>query len=91
MTSGLYLEAVADNQEATLNSKFKVKLEAINRSSVKMSWVSYDTFPSNPVSFLEIPLENNKVVLNYNRKLFSVKNKIIFTLKHYLRYIVNTQ
>jgi LmbE family N-acetylglucosaminyl deacetylase len=58
--TGLYLEAVADSQEATLNSTIKVKLEVINRSPVKMSWVSYDTFPSKPESFLEIVLENNK-------------------------------
>ncbi len=43
------------------------------------------------VDITPIPLENNEAVLKFNRKLFSVKNKIIFTLKHYLRYIVNTQ
>ncbi len=58
--TGLYLEAVADSQEATLNSTIKVKLEAINRSLIKMNWKSYETFPSNPVSFIEMPLENNK-------------------------------
>jgi LmbE family N-acetylglucosaminyl deacetylase len=58
--AGLYLEAVAENQEATLGSTLKLKLEAINRSDVKMSWKSYDTSPSTPVSFLEMNLEKNK-------------------------------
>ncbi|WP_310557468.1 PIG-L family deacetylase [Flavobacterium sp.] len=58
--SGLYLEAVADNPETTIGGLVKLKLEAINRSAVKMNWKSYETFPSAPVSFLEIPLENNK-------------------------------
>ena len=35
--SGLYLEAVAENQEANPNSLLKVKIEAINRSMVKMN------------------------------------------------------
>jgi LmbE family N-acetylglucosaminyl deacetylase len=57
---GLYLEAVADNQEASIGTLVKIKLEAINRSDLKMNWKSYDTFPSEPVSFQEISLENNK-------------------------------
>jgi LmbE family N-acetylglucosaminyl deacetylase len=58
--TGLYLEAVADNQEASIGSLVKIKLEAINRSDLKMNWKSYDTFPSEPVSFQETSLENNK-------------------------------
>jgi LmbE family N-acetylglucosaminyl deacetylase len=58
--SGLYLEAVAENQEATPGSVLKLKLEVINRSDIKMKWKSYDTFPSSPVSFIEINLDNNK-------------------------------
>ena len=58
--AGLYLEAVAGNQESTQGSIVKLKLEAINRSNINMVWKSYETFPSSPVSFLEIPLENNK-------------------------------
>ena len=81
--AGLYLEAIANNQEATLNSTIKVKLEAINRSSVKMSWKSYDTFPSNLVSFIEIPLENNK----NNSKNIEIKldDKLDFTDPYWLK------
>ncbi len=71
--AGLYLEAVAENQENTIGSTIKVKLEAINRSTVKMNWKSYETVPTTSLSFLEIPLENNKnniknieIVLNEN-------------------------
>ena len=38
--TGLYLEAVADNQEVASGSKVKVKLEVINRSEIKMNWIS---------------------------------------------------
>ena len=61
--SGLYLEAVSENQEATPGSLLKLKLEAINRSDVKMKWKSYDSFPSLPVSIVEVNLENNKDIV----------------------------
>ncbi|WP_298223932.1 PIG-L family deacetylase [Flavobacterium sp.] len=44
--SGLYLEAVAKNQEATLGSNLTVNLEAINRSSVPMQLMTINTFPA---------------------------------------------
>jgi LmbE family N-acetylglucosaminyl deacetylase len=43
--SGLYLEAVAQNQEATPESIVKLKLEAINRSTIPMQLVSVTTLP----------------------------------------------
>lgn len=49
--SGLYLEAVSNNQEATFGDKVKVKLEAINRSNVKMNWKSISSNPVSNVSF----------------------------------------
>ena len=58
--AGLYLEAVAENQETTVGSSIKVKLEVINRSTIKMNWKSYETSSNTPISFIEIPLENNK-------------------------------
>jgi LmbE family N-acetylglucosaminyl deacetylase len=60
--SGLYLEAVSDNQEVNPGSLVKAKLEAINRSNVKMNLISID---SNPKGWsYEIPRElaNNKSV-----------------------------
>jgi LmbE family N-acetylglucosaminyl deacetylase len=58
--AGLYLEAVADTQEATQGGGVKIKLEAINRSAVKMQWKTYATFPNSTVSTTEMTLENNK-------------------------------
>ena len=60
--SGLYLEAVADIQEATEGNRVKIKLEAINRSSIKMNWNGIISFPATTTSFETIPLLNNKSV-----------------------------
>ncbi|TBX70108.1 PIG-L family deacetylase [Flavobacterium silvisoli] len=58
--AGLYLEAVAEVQEATPGSTLKVKLEAINRSSININWNATTTFP-NSMNTQEItPLPNNK-------------------------------
>jgi LmbE family N-acetylglucosaminyl deacetylase len=62
-TAGLYLEAVAENQEATPGSTIKVKLEVINRSEVKMNWKNYETFPLSSVNFESLSLENNKDII----------------------------
>lgn len=43
--AGLYLEAVAENQEATPGSAIKLKLEAINRSDVRIDLTSVKVFP----------------------------------------------
>jgi LmbE family N-acetylglucosaminyl deacetylase len=82
-SAGLYLEAVADTQETTLNSTIKVKLEVINRSAAKMSWVSFDTFPSKPESFLEIVLENNK---NNTKNIeININENLDFTAPYWLK------
>jgi LmbE family N-acetylglucosaminyl deacetylase len=57
--SGLYLEAVAQNQEATPGSLVKLKIEAINRSSIAMQLVSVTTLP-------ELKSANQNVTLNNN-------------------------
>ena len=81
--AGLYLEAVAENQEATLGSVVKLKLEVINRSNIKMLWKTYETFPSSSVSFLEIPLENNK---NNSKNIeLTISENINFTDPYWLR------
>jgi hypothetical protein len=43
--AGLYLEAVAQNQEATPESLIKLKIEAINRSSADVKLVNLTTLP----------------------------------------------
>lgn len=60
--AGLYLEATSENQEATPGSTLKIKLEAINRSDVKINWNFTATSPKSNHTQSVIPLENNKSV-----------------------------
>lgn len=47
--AGLYLEAVAQRPDATPGSKVNIKLEAINRSTIKIVWPSFTILPAtNP-------------------------------------------
>lgn len=57
--SGLYLEAVAENQEVTAGSGLKIKVEAINRSSVSMQLTHFQTFPETKTPFQALDLKNN--------------------------------
>ncbi len=80
--TGLFLEAIASTRNETPDSNLKLKLEVINRSDISMSWVSYDTFLAQPVSFLEIQLDNNK---NKSQNIeVSLKN-LDFTTPYWLK------
>ncbi|MEN2403097.1 PIG-L family deacetylase [Flavobacterium sp. MC2016-06] len=57
--SGLYIEAVASEQEATPGSTIKLSLEAINRSSVTMELTSVTTLPDNKNTPQNVILKNN--------------------------------
>ncbi|NDP28656.1 MAG: PIG-L family deacetylase [Flavobacterium sp.] len=57
--AGLFLEAVAQNQEATPNSLLKLKLEAINRSTIAMRLVSVTTLPESKNTPQNLVLNNN--------------------------------
>ncbi|WP_396170794.1 PIG-L family deacetylase [Flavobacterium sp.] len=57
--AGLYLEAVALSQEATTSSVLNLKLEAINRSSVPMQFVSVTTLPEQKITLKNLPLNFN--------------------------------
>ena len=57
--SGLYLEAVAQNQEATPGSIVDLKLEAINRSTVSIQLVSVETLPEQKTTVQNKDLKNN--------------------------------
>ena len=57
--SGLYLEAVASEQEATPGSSIKLTLEAINRCAVGMQLVSITTLPDNKTTVQNSILKNN--------------------------------
>jgi LmbE family N-acetylglucosaminyl deacetylase len=58
-SSGLYLEAVSQNQEATPGSIVTLKLEAINRSPIKMKLVSITTLPDAKNTPYDRELNNN--------------------------------
>ena len=57
--SGLYLEAVASEQEATPGSTVQLNLEAINRSAVEMQLTSVTTLPDNKTTTQNSILKNN--------------------------------
>ncbi len=80
--SGLYLEALTATQEATPGSAVKVKLEATNRSSVKMTLNTIQTFPvtMNTMEITELP--NNKPITK-NIEL-QLPNDIEFTNAYWL-------
>lgn len=65
--AGLYLEAVASSQEITSGSNLKLKLEAINRSSVGMKLVSLTTLPDSkslPQNIVLVANSSNKIQLD---------------------------
>ncbi|MBF4505063.1 PIG-L family deacetylase [Flavobacterium sp. JLP] len=57
--SGLYLEAVASEQETTPGSTIKLSLEAINRCSVEMQLASVTSLPDNKTTIQNSILKNN--------------------------------
>lgn len=59
--AGLYLEAVAQNEESIPGSIVKLKLEAINRSAVAMQLASIITFPDSKNLPQNKELKNNVV------------------------------
>lgn len=94
--AGLYLEASTQNQEATEGSIVKVKLEAINRSEIKMNWNGIVTFPNSMNTFDIKPLENNKIITK-NLEL-TIDKEQNYTQPYYLKekgsigmYRVDTQ
>lgn len=58
-SSGLYLEAVATEQEATPGSTIRLSIEAINRSPVEMQLTSITSLPDNKNTIQNILLKNN--------------------------------
>ena len=60
--SGLYLEAVSLNQEATPGEKISIKSEAINRSNTKMILKSIQTSNGVPLVSKPIALNDNQLI-----------------------------
>jgi LmbE family N-acetylglucosaminyl deacetylase len=81
--AGLYLEAVAQNQEATPESLLRLKLEAINRSPIDMQMVSVTTFP-NPKTTIQNKSLTTNVLQNINLDL-QLPSTIEFTQPYWLK------
>jgi LmbE family N-acetylglucosaminyl deacetylase len=59
-SAGLYLEAVAEEQEATPGSTIKLNIEAINRCSIEMQLTGLTSFPDNTTTIKRnLFLKNN--------------------------------
>ena len=94
--AGLYLEAVAQNQEATPCSTVKLKLEAINRSTIPMELIRIQTIPDNIVYSQNQDLKYNQLkTINLDFKLPETVN---YTQPYWLQdagttgmYTVNDQ
>jgi len=81
--TGLYLEAVASEQEATPGSTIKLSLEAINRSPVEMQLNSVTSLPDNKNTVQNILLKNNN-----DQKLnlqIQLPNNIEYTQPYWLK------
>ena len=94
--SGLYLEAVAQNQEATPGSNIKLKLEAINRSSIPMQLLSVTSLPNIIKTAQNQDLKNN--ILNTINLDLQLPETINYTQPYWLKengsvgmYAVNEQ
>jgi LmbE family N-acetylglucosaminyl deacetylase len=94
--SGLYLEAVAQNQEANPGSAIKLKLEAINRSAIPMQLMSVTTLPEKTTTPQNRELKNN--ILNNTNLDLKLPESINYTQPYWLRengtvgmYTVNQQ
>lgn len=57
--SGLYLEAVASNPETTPGNSARIKIEAINRSTIPMRLTSIKTTPESTNAIASTELQNN--------------------------------
>ncbi len=81
--SGLYLEAVAENQEANPNSLLKVKIEAINRSMVKMNLKSITSIANLTKEFEAKELSFNK---NISQNIeFQLPENLEYTAPYWLK------
>jgi LmbE family N-acetylglucosaminyl deacetylase len=81
--AGLYLEAVAQNQEATPGSLMKLKLEAINRSPIEMQLVDVTTLPNQTGIPQNTALKNNVLQnINFN---FQLPSTIEYTQPYWLK------
>ena len=81
--AGLYLEATAQNQEATPGSVVKLKIETINRSPIEMQLLSVTTLPDQKNTIQNVALKNN--VLRNSFIDLQLPSTIEFTQPYWLK------
>ena len=81
--TGLFLEAVSQNQEATPSSLVNLKLEIINRSSIPMQLKSNTVFPNKNTQIQNLDLENN--ILHHINIDFQLPTTIECTEPYWLK------
>jgi LmbE family N-acetylglucosaminyl deacetylase len=81
--AGLFLEAVAQNQEASPTSLLKLKLEVINRSAIAMNLTSITTLPESKNTPQNLALKNN-ISQNINLDL-QLPSTIEYTQPYWLK------
>ncbi|MBU0941140.1 MAG: PIG-L family deacetylase [Bacteroidetes bacterium] len=94
--AGLYLEAAATSQEASPGSSIRIKLEAINRSTVSMKLVNITTLPNQKTTIFNKTLQNNALE-NINLDI-QIPDNSSYTQPYWLKdkgtvgmYVVNDQ
>lgn len=81
--AGLFLEAVAEKNEIVFNEKIKIKIEAINRSSVSMELKDFSIFPLNINQNKNLILKLNNS--NIFETIIQVPNNLPFTQPYWLQ------
>lgn len=81
--AGLYLEAVAENPDATPGNSIKIKLEAINRSNIAMTVNGVRTFPEQQQMPLTVELKNN--IVQHKEIDMQLPANMPFTQPYWLR------
>ncbi len=79
----MYLEAVAQNQEATPGSIVKLKLEAINRSPIAVQLISITTLADQKNTLQNVELKNN--VLQKLTLDFQLPSTMEYTQPYWLK------
>jgi LmbE family N-acetylglucosaminyl deacetylase len=81
--AGLFLEAAAQNQEATPGSILQLKLEAINRSATPIQLSSITTLPAGKMVIKNLALKNNTTnAFNLN---IDLPENLNYTQPYYLK------
>lgn len=84
--TGLYLEAISDSQEVTIDSKLKLKIEVVNRSNINMNLITISSSNCETSHrFNDLELKKNKVEqINIDDLNISLVNEN-YTQPYYLR------